>query len=225
MSPVIFMGLVIVLAFALGIAAITILYQILTNFQPSDRKINADIEQMRREIDKMDLNLVPWDKEELELFSLNQINQLAKKSITTRATGVFTSIYQEPMLAYSFKKYVSPNLNAVLYARTAEHEYVYRIRKNGIKIMIDGQAIGVLDNEGALYSPRQKQLLAKLPRESEELLLPVIVNNKEVGHIVNPKRSEAANPRAFDLVDADMTKAEEEVFLALGVLEVIQRSI
>ena len=225
MTPTIFMGLVLILAIALGVGAISILYQILTNFQPSDSKINADIRTMRAEIDKMNLNLVSWDKEELELFSLNQINQLVKKNITTTAKGVFTSIYQEPMLAYSFKKYVSPSLNAVLYARTAEHEYVYRIRKDSIKIMIDGQAIGVLDKEGALYSPQKKQLLAQLPKGSEDLMLPIIVNNKEVGHITNPKKTNAPNPRAFDLVATDMTKAEEEVFLALGVLEVIQRSI
>lgn len=225
MTPVVIMAMILILGVVFGVAALAILAKVIKNFQPSDKKINADVAQMRKEIAAMNLDLVPWDKDETELFSLNQISQSIKKNITTTAKGVFTSIYQEPMLAYVFKKYVSPSLNAVLFAKTARHEYVYRIRKDEIQVSIDGKALGVLKEDGVLYSTRKNQVLARIAKGSDELLLPMIVNNREVAHIVNPSKVDKTNPRAFDLVDDNMTKEEEEVFLALGVLEVVQRSI
>jgi hypothetical protein len=225
MTPVITMAIILILGIVLGIAALAILAKVFKNFQPGDKKINADVAQMRKEIEAMNLDLVPWDKDETELFSLNQISQSVKKGITTTAKGVFTSIYQEPMLAYGFKKYVSPNLNAVLFAKTASHEYVYRIKKDSIQVTIDGKALGILKDDGVLYSTRKNKVLARIAQGSDELLLPMIVNNREVAHVVNPAKADKINPRAFDLVDENMTKEEEEVFLALGVLEVVQRSI
>lgn len=225
MTPVVIMAIILISGIVLGIAALSILARVFKNFQPGDKKINEDIAQMRQDIAKMNLDLVPWDKHETELFSLNQISQSIQKGITTTAKGVFTSIYQEPMLAYAFKKYVSSGLNAVLFAKTSHHEYVYRIKKDTIQISIDGKALGILKDDGVLYSTRKNRVLAKVAQGSEELLLPMIVNNREVAHVVNPAKADKINPRAFDLVDENMTKEEEEVFLALGVLEVVQRSI
>lgn len=225
MTPVITMAIILILGIVLGVAALAILANVFKNFQPGDKKINADVAQMRKDLAALNLDLVPWNREETELFSLNQVSQSVKKSITTSAKGVFTSIYHEPMLAYAFKKYVSPSLNAVLFAKTANHEYVYRIKKDSIQVTIDGKALGILKDDGVLYSTRKNKVLAKIAQGSDELLLPMIVNGKEVAHIVNPKRVDKTNPRAFDLVDEHMSKEEEEVFLALGVLEVVQRSI
>ena len=68
---------------------------------------------MRTEIAPYVEDLVPLESEELELMSLNQLNQSLKKGMTTTAKGVFTSIYQEPLVAYSYKKYIVNN-NALL---------------------------------------------------------------------------------------------------------------
>lgn len=223
MGATIFMGLVILFGIGLVLTALYLIINLFNNLPPSKNKLNEDIKKMEADLQPWIAQLVPWDRDEMELFSLNQINQIIKKSVGTTAKGMFTSIYHEPMLAYSYKKYASPNLNAVLYARTAKHEFIYRIKKNKIQIMVDGEALGTLKDDGVLYNPRNKAF-ASINR-SEKQLLPVVVKEREIAHITNPRLAEQANPRAFDLISLDMSEEEEKVFLSLGVLEVIQAKI
>lgn len=209
---------------ALGLLAVVVFYQMMTNFQPGKNKIQKDLRQMKAEIQPWYSELVPWEKGELELLSLNQINKTSKKRIVTKSKGIFTSIYHEPMIAYSLKKYVAPGVNALLYARTAQHEFVYRIKARGVEIMIDEQKIGTLKKNGAFYSARKNKLLAQVNRDSDALLLPVIVKDKEVANIVNPKKTSKTNPRAFEFV-SNMEKEEETFFLSLAILELVQREL
>lgn len=225
MSSTVFMGLVILFAVGLVLTGVYLLAQLFNNMPPSKGRLNKDLDKMRTELKPWVEQLVPWNREEMELFSLNQINQTIKKSVATTAKGMFTSIYHEPMLAYAYKKYVSANLNALLYIRTAKHEFVYRIKKDKIQIMADGHAIGTLKEDGVLYGTRRNQPLASIGQNKDKLLLPVVVKDREIAHLINPKLASQANPRAFDLLSDNMTEEEETVFLALGALEVVQSSI
>jgi len=220
------MGVVFALitSIALGLLAVVVLYQMVTNFQPGKKKTQKDLRQMKAEMQPWYNDLVPWEKGELELLSLNQIHKRSKKRIVARSKGIFVSIYHEPMIAYSLKKYVGPGVNALLYARTAQHEFVYRIKKKGVEIAIDEQKIGTLKPDGAFFSSRKNKLLARVNRDSEALLLPVIIKDKEVANIVNPKKTSKTNPRAFEFV-SDMEKEEETFFLSLAILELVQREL
>ena len=204
--------------------AINTLYKIVTNFQPSRNKLNTDIAEMRAEIENYLEELITWNQEEMEIFSFNQLNQVIKKNVVTTAKGIFTSIYQEPMLAYSYKKYVSPNLNAVLYARTSLHEFVFRIRNNSTIITVDGKAIGELRDDGKLMSMNGQKLLASISKE-DDLLLPVLINNKEVVSLVNPNKSDRINPRAFSMLADDLSEDDENLLLSIAVFELVNRSM
>lgn len=226
MSVNIILAIAVVFGLTFGLVGLYLLYQILTNFNPGQKRVQEDIRKMRQELSTWVAQLVPWDKEDTELFSLNQINQIKKKSVFTVAKGVFTSIYHEPMVAYAYKKYVGPGLNAVLYARTSKHEYVYRIRNKGIQIAVDGQALGTLDNEGMLRGGKKNHLLARINRQQEEqLLLPVVVNDREVASLTNPALANSPNPRAFQFLKDDLQPEEEKLLLSLAVLEMVQRSV
>ena len=85
----------------ISIAAITLLFYLVSNFQPGSNKITKDLKQMKAEVDKWVSDLVPFKQEELEQLSLNQINQVRKKGLTTTAKGVFTTIYHEPVFLYA----------------------------------------------------------------------------------------------------------------------------
>ncbi len=225
MGTTIFMALAMLTVLVLAGVGLYLLAQLMINFSPGKRKIQEDIRKMKAEIRPWFDELVPWDKDEMELFSHNQTRKVVKKGVTTTAKGIFTSIYHEPMLAYSYKKYVSSGENAVLYARTSNHEFVYRIRKKGVQVVIDNQLVGTLDKEGVLRSARTNNLLAKINKESEQLLLPVLVNNKEVASLVNPKMSDQPIPRAFELLEDNMSTEEEKVFLSMAVFEMVKQSM
>lgn len=225
MSSVIFMGLVIAFAVVLVLSGIYLLAQLFNNLPPSKKRLNQDLDKMRQELQPWVDTLVPWNREEMELFSLNQINKTIKKSVATTAKGMFTSIYHEPMLAYAYKKYVSPQLNALLIIKTASHEFVYRFKKDSIQVMADGNPLGTLREDGVLYGIERGSVLGRIGQNYDKPLLPVVVKEREIAHLTNPKLVKQPNPRAFDLLSEYMSEEEEVIFLALGSLEVVSASI
>lgn len=67
-----------------------------------------------------------------------------------------------------------------------------------------------------------KNVIAYIDR-SESMLLPVHVNNKLAGTLLNESKKESRNPRTFQYL-SDMDTVEEKVFLALAFFELIRRS-
>lgn len=211
---------------ALVAAGFIVLTRVLPHVQPGYTRIKADLQLMQTDMNKwLKDELVPIRREELELFALQQQNQSIKKSFTLRAKGVFTTIYHEPVLAYSYKRYVSSGTNALLYARTATHEYAYWIRNKEIQVLVDNKLVGALDNNGVLYNARKKAI-ARIKRDEMELT-PVIVHDREVASLIktDAQPNRGLNPRAFQFVKSDITPEEEKIFLALATLELVQQSM
>ena len=207
----------------ISIALLYVAYFALLNYSPGRGKIRTDLKKMKTEINPWVDKLVPWSREELELLSSNAVHQKVKKGIITTAKGVYNSIYHEPLIAYSYKKYLSSRENTVLYARTSNHEFVYRTKKGKTELYIDNQKVGFINEKGLLYGSRRKQLLARINQDEHTLDLPIIIGNKEVGTLIKPSK-DAVNPRAFQFV-GKMDKNEEAVFLSLAVLELVKNSI
>lgn len=216
--------LAIILFIALAMAGVYTLYNLIVNFQPGRNKIKADIKHMKEEMEPFMEDLVPLGREELDLLSLNQINQSRKKGWLKSFKGVFTTIYHEPVIAYAYKRYMGKKENALLYARTTEHEFVYHLKGGKVHIEVDGAPLGELRDNARLYGARKQQLLAEVNRQSNDLLLPVQVLDREVGHIVRPEKARRTNPRAYELL-APMKKEEELILLSLTVLEAVGETV
>lgn len=208
----------------LGAAGVYLLLNILKNLKPGRAKIQSDLAIMKAELQPLVSDLVPWSKEEMEQLSLNQINRKANRGVATTIKGVFTTIYHEPVIAWAYKKYVSPKENALVYARTTAHEFIFRIKNGEVEIVANNKLMGTLDANGVLRPAKGVKLLAQINRQTEALMLPVQVNGKQVGSLTNPEKSGQTNPRAFQMI-APMGQEEEEVFLSLGVLEMVKRGI
>jgi len=221
---IIILLLMVALITAASFAAVYALYQLLTNFQPGRLKIKADLQKMKTEIQPFIDDLVPWTKEEMGLLSINQINKKVKKGIITTAKGIITSIYHEPLIAWSYKRYVSPDSNAVIYARSSHHEFIFRLRKDKTELKIDDQVIGTLRENGVLYSKKTNRLMARINRSNDELLLPVLVGDKEVASLINVNKTTKSNPRAFEFL-SEMNEKEEAILLSLAILEFVKNEI
>ncbi|MEM1120084.1 MAG: hypothetical protein AAGJ18_06515 [Bacteroidota bacterium] len=209
----------------LGLIAFSVLvYQFFTNFQPGKNRVLADFRKMRDEISEWSDQLVPWNREEMSLLSLRQVNQKVKRGMKKTAKGIFTSIYHEPLVVYSYRKYIAAKENAILYARTSRNEFAYRIQKKGIDVNIDGQYAGILKDNGGFYGGRRNRLLAKINRDDELKLHPIIIGEKEVASVQNPNKTDKHNPRAFQFI-REMDNKEEKMFLALAILEMVQESL
>ncbi len=225
MTPILVLFLTILIFTAATIGAIWLMYQLLTNFQPGSNKISKDLLQMREEISVWISDLVPWDANEMELLSLNHINKTIKKGITTTAKGVITSIYHEPMIAWAYKKYFATSENAILYARTSHHEFVYRIKKNSAQVMIDNQNVGEIRADGRLYSSRSSRPIAQLKERPTDGLLPIVVGERELGSLSSRVENMKGSTRAFQLLSEELSNEEEALMLSLSVLEMVRREV
>jgi hypothetical protein len=202
-------------------------YTYLTNLRPSVKKIANDVKKMKALMAPTTSKLVPWSIEEMSLLSLEQVDRFKKKRITTVVQGTLVSIYQEPMATYTYKRYASRKENALIFARTSNRSFEYRIKDGTIQIKVNNELIGELRTNGVLY--QNKRMLARI-NQSVEGYNPIFLldrkgNMKELGHVADKKNEEAINPRALQLVDNKMNKQEADVFLSLALLDVIYKSV
>ncbi|MEM6320204.1 MAG: hypothetical protein AAF960_21220 [Bacteroidota bacterium] len=224
MSPTIFILLAVLAAGLVAFSLLYLLYRLYVNFQPGKNRILNDFRQLRDEVAQWSNQLIPWTEEEMSLLSPRQVNQKIKRGITKTAQGIFTSIYQEPLIVYNYRKYIARGENAILYARTSKNEFAYRIKKKGIDINIDGEYAGVLRENGGLYGGRRNRLIARINRDDELQLHPIVIGEKEVASVLNPTKTTKHNPRAFQFL-RPINKKEEPIFMALAILEMVQESL
>lgn len=207
-------------------AIIFAMYMMLNNFTPGQSKVQTDVDKMKSEIQPWMDELVDWKKEELDLLSFNNINKQVKKGIVKTAKGILTSIYQEPLIAYSFKQYFGSKKNAVLYARTADREFQYRIREKAVAVSVNGQPLGLIQEDGRLLNAETKQLAARINRTDDELMLPIVIRDREVAGLLKPTAGQplSSNDRAFEFVN-QMDSADEELILSLSIWEILRKEV
>lgn len=221
--PITILALLSVLVIA-GLLLLLSLYS--KNRMPGKKRQAREVNAMKEEMEGWVSNLVPLDKEELDLFSLSQDKQVVKTGLGKTAKGVFTTIYQEPVVAYSYKRYLGEKVNELLYARTSEHEYVYWTRNGETQLTIDDQPVGKI-NQGTLYGERTGKEIASIGESAQQNYLPVKVGNRDVGALNTdrPVKNDALSQRAFEFIPSDISEKEEQLFLALVTRELVKQSL
>ncbi|MCF8247826.1 MAG: hypothetical protein K9J37_00030 [Saprospiraceae bacterium] len=212
------------LILALGMIGITVLMKTLQNYKPGRARIQADLKKIRAELAPLVADLVPWSAEEMEQLSFNQIKKSIKNGLVKTSKGVLTTVYHEPVIAWAYKKYVSRKENGLLYARTSNQEFIYRIKNGEVEMVVGEHFVGILNQTGTLVSQKGNKQLAQIVRNQDNLTLPLKVNNKLVGTMSNPDRNQKGNTRAFQYL-TKMDKEEEEIALTLSILEMVKREI
>lgn len=201
----------------------------LSNFRPSPKKIAADVDKMKLLMQPKVETLIPWTAEETALLSLDQIDFKKKKRGTTVAQGTFMSIYQEPMVTYNYKKYFnSKTEDAVIYARTSNRAFEYRIKNEEVTISINNHEVGTLRKDGILY--KNNRLLARINKNSQDVLSPILLHTqkghmKELGNLATKNNTDDISTRALQLVDKQMNENEEAVFLSLVIFEMVKKAV
>ncbi len=185
-------------------------------------QISRDVTTLRDEVDNYLDRLIPISTEELNLFSFHQIETNTSKSLHTIHRGVFTSIYQEPLLAYAHKQYSGSDYSLLL-AMTHQNEYLY-IRKGArTDVYINDDAIGYIVGGQKLYAMEDKgnDLLASI--QSNRLLTqhPISIADREVGQLANSVSGNEQNTRVFQMLEP-MNENETEIFKALSFYSLIK---
>ena len=208
-------------------AGIYIFSKVFPNFQPGNKKVQADLKEMKADLAPKIADLVPMETKDLELLAAEEEERKVRKGFTTSVKGTLTTIFHEPVVLFSYKKYISTSgKDAVLYAKTARHEYFYWIKSKGTKVVIDNSLVGNLENGEVLYGGKSNRMIARINRDEEEYM-PVFIQEREVGSITKakPSKGESLSTRAFGFVVEDLSAQERAILMALTLYELIMRQI
>ncbi len=190
-------------------------FQGFSNLNPGKAKVQADFRKIQAELGEKRANLVPWSDEDRSLLSLKKKPYKEKTGSVKSAEGTFISIYQEPMVHFSYKRYLGKKENAILVVLTSHYEYLYRIKKNKVEVALNGKYLGGITPDFALVSDKKKQM-AKIQTFANSDYYPMTVDGRDVGGIGDVKKAKKVNPRAFELL-AELSPNEEKKMLALAL--------
>ncbi len=195
--------------------------------RPSKRRMRNDIDGIRKDMKDEARHLVPWKKEEIELFSLNQSDKKRRRGWTSSSSGFFTNIYHEKVLLYYLKQYGAKGRNSVIFARNSQDEYIYNVSKNGAEIYIDEFYLGFLDNEGQLFDTKKREQIARVDKDSglSRRLVHTHDDGKTLGAILTKEDEESkVKQRAFEIMQMNSEK-DRQIFLAIGFFLLILREV
>ena len=209
-------SLISIVIFMMGIY---LMNKMFIGFQPGKKRINSDVGRFRANAQKWKSELVAWNEEEFELFSLSQKNSVTRRGFGKSFEGVIQSIYHEPMLYYYFKEYPAAKKNAIIFAQSARYEIVYRIRAKSTQIFVNGDFLGTLNPDGSLVRDNGRVVIGHIGRK-DPYRKEIYLNERLLGSVVLPEETPSIPPRAFDL-DEKMNENERMIFMVLGVYEVI----
>ena len=191
---------------------------------PGISRINKDLVVMRQLTKPIADQIIPWEQEkELELMALKMEIKSQKRGMDKIMLGAIQSIYFEPMVTFAYRDYVKGVREALLYCRTRNIEFVYRIKKKDVDVFMNGTQVDIIDQQGVMHGMKSRSALGSVKPYSTDLLS-VIVLDREAGHLFNPLRPHSDVQRAFFLMTG-LKDEEERIFLALGLYELITRML
>jgi hypothetical protein len=193
---------------------------------PLPGKMRRDMEAMRAENTEWQEKLESIPSDEWDLLSRQFIPQPGqKKRKNAPLKGLFCTIYQEPLIAWSYKAYKEAGGKAfILTACTRSQTYLYKNTGGGsTEIAIGPYRVGDLLPDGRLISSRKKELLA-VAGKGNGTYTPITVYGREVGGVVIPQETQAPMPRAFAFL-SELDDKERDLFLSMAILLLVRQQI
>ena len=185
------------------------------SFAPDSRAWKSLLAALRHRIDTQKTRLVAWESDMTGLLSLNRLELKKPGFFNTVYSGVYTTIYQEPVLAYAGQR--SGN-TSVLVARTSNREFVFRNKGKETEVWVNSQPFALFSNGALLSAGRSSQQLARLEAQPDESQFPIMIGQRTAAAVANPGRAAGPNPRAFTLL-RELNQEEETAVLALAIMQ------
>ncbi len=214
----------------IAIGGVGLLSMAMRNTKPGKKRLAKEMAAMRLDLEKLAGELIPIGDEELELFSHTQEGKYLKKGSRLIAKGVYTTLFHERIMAYSFKKYLGGKVfnNAVLLVRTAQNEFLFQLNKDGILLTVDGSEVGVIKDGGKLFGKKTKKVLAQILPEENKLMKVITYGNEVASMTLPPSAAQMKvdiGHRVYEFVKGDLKKEEQLLLIALTSLELVMRNV
>ena len=170
----------------IGVALLVVgalaMLKFLKNVQPiTSSEIADDLAELKQKVVQYKNGLENWSEE----ISSNELDQILDAGQTRTGNGVFLSTGGQPIFAYSFRKYIGPAKNSLMYVLTAQHEYIFRTTTKGTEITVDGEKQGIIRENGTMSDVRNRDI-ANIKRFGATAENKIFINGKEVAKIALP---------------------------------------
>ncbi|MBK8043877.1 MAG: hypothetical protein IPK21_15175 [Haliscomenobacter sp.] len=220
------MGILALSAIIMAGAGFVLFAQSAPNYKPGRKKVQADLKRIRDEVLELSADLAPVRKEDLELISTRETQRTVKKWFVRNVKAVFTSIFEEPVIAYYHRHYLSSKKkDSLIFAKTSRYEFFFWQHRGEVQIVVNEQPLGAYDEAGGLLtSARTKKVIAKLDKTQTEGM-PMLIQGKLVGRMAKLGGTSGKNPlsqRVFEFVINDLSPEEEAIVLAIAIFEMVQ---
>ena len=199
----------------LGIAVVAVLAMLkfLRGVQPDDGEVAEDLQDLKKMCAQYKGGLETFSAE----ISASDLDQVLQTGRSRTGSGVFLSTLNQPIMAYAFRKYIGPGMNATLYVLTSDHEFVFRYTTKGAEVTIDGQKQGILRANGKLYDVRNDEI-ASVQRFGATGQNKIFIGNKEIAKVALPDATAGFNAIKIEI---ELQPKEADIMQTLAVHELV----
>jgi hypothetical protein len=201
-----------------GIIALIVNFLSMLGATPGSKGFQDLLAKFSDQIKELRSTLTPWESDSLSLLSLHKVKEKSGSLFGGIEKGIFTSIYQEPQVAYAVQR---ANNAGIAVAATANNMFVYRTKNRQTEIWVDNQPLGTYV-DGNLLSSTGKLLTQVNDKEQVESF-PTIINNQTIASITNPALTQSVNPRAISLLSKP-SEETEKLLLAITLLKMLENN-
>jgi len=187
------------------------------------RQLQRDLSHLDRLMGEFKDGLIPFEGEEFKLLSANPIIKQNRKINSVVSRGVLSTIYQEPLVAFSFKENKNED-NILLLAQTDKNKYQMRFKDGETDVYLNDQHYGYI-NDNHEFIDSRNEVVGKIEKGIGKEYVKVLLNEKNAAHI-NVKKSEIGeSERVFSLFhEFKHEDSEEMVLLTLYYLFIENRA-
>jgi hypothetical protein len=195
------------------IVAVLAMLKFLRGVQPDDGEVAEDLQELKKMCAQYKGGLETFSAE----ISASDLDQVLQTGRSRTGSGVFLSTLNQPIMAYAFRKYIGPGMNATLYVLTSDHEFVFRYTTKGAEVTIDGQKQGILRANGKLYDIRNDEI-ASVQRFGATGQNKIFIGNKEIAKVALPDATAGFNAIKIEI---DLQPKEADIMQTLAVHELV----
>lgn len=182
------------------------------------RQMQKDIKLLRNSIQEFRDGLIPFEEEEFKLLSSLPVSKTSKKAGSVLSKGVFSTIYQEPLIAFSMKHNRKDNTILVL-AESDSNEYRLMYSQEGTEAYVNDQYLGTINEEIQFLPTGSQKVFAEIQLSDNNKYARVLINKKDTAHINLENKSLSETERVFSLFhDFKHEDSDEMIILTLYYL-------
>jgi|GEM_PF-721709 len=187
------------------------------------RQMERDLKTLDRLMGEFKDGLIPFEEDEFKLLSSNPVVKKSKKSNVLFSRGVLSTIYQEPLLAFSLKENRRDN-NVLLLAHSDKNKYQLNFKDGETDVYLNEEHIGFISNNHE-FIDNSNEVVGRIEQQLGDKYAKVLLHEVDTAHINVFTQNMGESERVFSLFhDFKHEDSEEMVLLTLYYLFIENRA-